>query len=60
MGNVPSTVAKFNIIYIMRTLRALSHLLAAHGLGAAHGALARMSWARLLKRVFDIDIERYP
>ena len=24
----------------------------------AHGQSARMSWARLLKRVFDIDIER--
>ena len=24
----------------------------------AHGAPARMTWARLLKRVFDIDIER--
>src|SRR3989304_6577734 len=24
----------------------------------AHGASARMSWARLLKRVFDLDIER--
>ena len=24
----------------------------------AHGAPARMSWARLLKRVFDIDVER--
>jgi hypothetical protein len=24
----------------------------------AHGKTARMSWARLLKRVFDIDIER--
>jgi hypothetical protein len=27
---------------------------------AAHGAPARMSWARLLKRVFDIDIEQCP
>jgi len=26
----------------------------------AHGAPVRMSWARLLKRVFDIDIERCP
>jgi hypothetical protein len=26
----------------------------------AHGAPARMSWARLLKRVFDIDIEHCP
>jgi hypothetical protein len=26
----------------------------------AHAAPARMSWARLLKRVFDIDIERCP
>jgi hypothetical protein len=25
-----------------------------------HGSPARMSWARLLKRVFDIDIERCP
>ena len=24
----------------------------------AHGQAARMSWARLLKRVFDIDVER--
>ncbi len=26
----------------------------------AHGALARMSWSRLRKRVFDIDIEHCP
>jgi hypothetical protein len=26
----------------------------------AQGASARMSWARLLKRVFDIDIEHCP
>ena len=26
----------------------------------AQGAPARMSWVRLLKRVFDIDIERCP
>ena len=26
----------------------------------AHGAPARMGWARLLKRVFDIDLERCP
>ena len=26
----------------------------------AHSALVRMSWARLLKRVFDINIERCP
>ena len=26
----------------------------------AQGAPARMSWARLLKRVFDIDIDRCP
>ena len=26
--------------------------------GHAHGQAARMSWARLLKRVFDIDVER--
>ena len=25
---------------------------------AAHGASARISWAQLLKRVFDIDIEQ--
>ena len=25
-----------------------------------HSALARISWARLLKRVFDIDIEQCP
>ena len=24
----------------------------------AHGARARMTWARLLKRVFDLDLER--
>src|SRR3990170_5105033 len=24
----------------------------------AHGARSRMSWARLLKRVYDIDVER--
>jgi len=28
--------------------------------GHAHGAPARMGWARLLKRVFDIDLERCP
>ncbi len=28
-----------------------------HTAGHAHGAPARMSWARLLKRVFDIDVE---
>jgi hypothetical protein len=27
---------------------------------AAQGAPARMSWARLLKRVFDIDVEHCP
>ncbi|MFM7549658.1 MAG: transposase [Cyanobacteriota bacterium] len=26
--------------------------------GHTHGQAARMSWARLLKRVFDIDVER--
>jgi len=26
----------------------------------AHGAPTRMNWARLLKRVFDIDLERCP
>ena len=26
----------------------------------AHGRPARISWARLLKRVFDIDLERCP
>ena len=26
----------------------------------AHGAPARMGWARLLKRVFDIDLEHCP
>jgi hypothetical protein len=33
-----------------------------HATDCAHapGASARMSWARLLKRVFDIDIERCP
>ena len=28
--------------------------------GCAHGRPARISWARLLKRVFDIDLERCP
>ncbi len=34
----------------------------AHAADCAHapGAATRMSWARLLKRVFDIDIERCP
>ena len=32
----------------------------ATGCAHAHGGSARMSWARLLKRVFDIDIERCP
>jgi hypothetical protein len=34
----------------------------AHAADCAHalGASMRMSWARLLKRVFDIDIERCP
>jgi hypothetical protein len=27
---------------------------------AAHGETPRMSWARLLKRVFDIDIDHCP
>ena len=31
-----------------------------HAADHAHGAPARMSWARLLKRVFDIDIEHCP
>ena len=26
----------------------------------AHGASARMGWARLLKRVFDLDLEHCP
>jgi len=30
----------------------------AHEHGHTHGQAARMSWARLLKRVFDIDVER--
>ena len=29
-----------------------------HAAGHTHGAPARMSWSRLLRRVFDIDIER--
>ena len=29
-----------------------------HAAVHAHGAPARMSWARLLKRVFDLDVER--
>jgi hypothetical protein len=28
--------------------------------GCAHGRLARISWARLLKRVFEIDLEHCP
>ena len=28
--------------------------------GCTHGRPARISWARLLKRVFDIDLERCP
>ena len=28
--------------------------------GCAHGRAARLSWARLLKRVFDLDLERCP
>jgi hypothetical protein len=31
-----------------------------HAADHVHGAPARMSWARLLKRVFDIDIEHCP
>jgi len=31
-----------------------------HAADHAHGAPARMSWARLAKRIFDIDIERCP
>jgi Putative transposase len=31
-----------------------------HGDAPHHSAPARISWARLLKRVFDIDIERCP
>ena len=31
-----------------------------HAADHAHGAPARMSWARLLKRVFEIDIEHCP
>jgi Putative transposase len=31
-----------------------------HAADHAHGAPARISWARLLKRVFDIDIEHCP
>jgi hypothetical protein len=31
-----------------------------HAADHAHGAPVRMSWARLLKRVFDIDIEHCP
>jgi hypothetical protein len=34
--------------------------LADHGDAPHHSAPARISWARLLKRVFDIDIERCP
>ena len=31
-----------------------------HAADHAHGATARMSWARLLKRVFAIDVEHCP
>ncbi len=31
-----------------------------HAAEHAHGAPARMSWARLLRRVFDFDIEHCP
>ena len=31
-----------------------------HAHAHAQGAPVRMSWARLLKRVFEIDIEHYP
>ncbi|MFN0314519.1 MAG: hypothetical protein ACKVQA_05735 [Burkholderiales bacterium] len=31
-----------------------------HAAHHAHGAPARMSWARLLKRVFGIEIEHCP
>ena len=31
-----------------------------HATEHAHGAPARMGWARLLKRVFDIDLEHCP
>jgi hypothetical protein len=31
-----------------------------HATKHAHGAEGRLSWARLLKRVFDIDIEHSP
>jgi hypothetical protein len=31
-----------------------------HGDAPPHSAPARISWARLLKRVFDIDIEHCP
>ena len=31
-----------------------------HASDHAHGTTVRMSWARLLKRVFDIDIEHCP
>ena len=29
-----------------------------HAAGHTHGAPARISWSRLLRRVFDIDVER--
>ena len=29
-----------------------------HAAGHTHGAPARMNWSRLLRRVFDIDVER--
>jgi hypothetical protein len=31
-----------------------------HAAEHAHGAPARLSWARLFKRVFDVDIEHCP
>ncbi len=31
-----------------------------HAAGHTHGAPARMSWSRLLKRVFEIDIKHCP
>src|SRR5713101_7976386 len=36
------------------------HQATEHAADHAHGSPARMSWARLLKRVFDLDIEHCP
>ena len=45
--------AKFRSKVVPKTTRAT-----AHTCEHAHSALVRMNWARMLKRVFDLDIER--